>query len=90
MANEDSRDSTATTARIALCFVAIGFVLRCRGYFDAWPNPDEGAYYAIAMTSSWNSFQAEIAHHTHPPGIYVLHRLLAQVPEIFHLLDREP
>lgn len=82
MATEDSRDSTANTTWIALCFVGIGFALRCRGYFDAWPNPDEGAYYAIAMTTSWSSFQAEIAHHTHPPGIYALHRLLAQVPEI--------
>ncbi|MEE3332495.1 MAG: glycosyltransferase family 39 protein [Myxococcota bacterium] len=79
---DSSWSAPANAKWLALGLTAIGFALRCLGYLDAWPNPDEGAYYAIATSSSWSAFASEIAHHPHPPGIYVLHRLLGQAGEL--------
>ena len=73
---------TSNAKWLALGLMAFGFSLRCLGYLDAWPNPDEGAYYAIATSGSWNAFTSEIAHHPHPPGIYVLHWWLGQAGEL--------
>jgi len=59
--------------------VLAGLALRLRGFASAWPNPDEGDYYAIALLPNLAAVWAEIAHHTHPPGIYLLEHLLARV-----------
>ena len=79
---DSSWSAPANAKWLALGLMAFGFSLRCLGYLDAWPNPDEGAYYAIATSGSWNAFTSEIAHHPHPPGIYVLHWWLGQAGEL--------
>jgi hypothetical protein len=54
--------------------VVLGLVLRLRGLFDYWLNPDEGIYYSTLTRASFQDFWAEVAANAHPPLYYLLLR----------------
>ncbi|MCA9511452.1 MAG: hypothetical protein KC560_12160, partial [Myxococcales bacterium] len=73
------RPSERATGIALVALVAAGLALRLRGIGAFWPNPDEGDYYAIALLPGLGAVLAEIAHHTHPPLVYVIEHALARI-----------
>lgn len=71
---------------IAVGVVAVGFLLRARGFLDPWLNPDEGIYYQLAMGRSWTHFFDGVVSNAHPPLQYLLLRALAALSSDFAVL----
>ena len=71
--------SERSFSRLAWSLVGLALLLRLPGIFDSWPNPDEGFYLRFANAPSWESFLPQILRTPHPPGFFLLQRLIGFV-----------
>jgi len=76
MSHGVARDFERHGRAVAIALVAVGLALRWRGISEYWLNADEGIYYSTLTRASIDAFWVEVWANAHPPGYYVLLRLL--------------